>query len=359
MEPNARINGFDIQTLRLIDANANRAREGIRTAEDYIRFIAGQGVWAAKLKRIRHGLTNALAGHFATRELVNSRNVVSDPLSPTSEDAPKQTPGSEKSRDVALRGLKRAQEALRVLEEFVRGHFSETSAVLAGYRYITYEAEQWLVCASPAMEVVSASSIYVLLTEKLCSRGLFETTREILKGGVRLLQIREKQMTDAVLFARVHDLLSITKEYGAVLICNDNLALAMATGCAGVHFGQGDLPPQAARRVSGERMLMGRSTHSKEQALKAVNEEGVDYVAIGSMYDTATKPERQLTGPALAEEVSALKLDVPVFAIGGITTERISELKQCGVKQFAVSSAIISSPDPRSAAQRMIEAAQR
>jgi thiamine-phosphate pyrophosphorylase len=283
--------------------------------------------------------------------------VVTDPLSPKSEDAPLQTPGGGETRIVALRGLKRAQEALRVIEEFLRGHFSETSAKLAGYRYSAYEAEQWLVCASPAMEIVAASSIYVLLTEKLCKRSLFETAREVLEGGVRLLQIREKELKDIVLFARVRDLLSLTKDYGAVLICNDNIALAMSTGSAGVHLGQDDLPPHAARRVSGERLLIGRSTHSKQEALKAVNEEGVDYVAIGSMYDTATKPERQLSGLSLAEEVSALKLDVPVFAIGGITAERIGELKKCGVRRFAVSSAIISAPDPRSAARRMIEAA--
>jgi thiamine-phosphate pyrophosphorylase len=207
------------------------------------------------------------------------------------------------------------------------------------------------------MEVVAASSIYVLLTEKLCTRGLFETAREVLEGGVRLLQLREKVLKDAVLFARVRDLLTLTEEYGAVLICNDNLALALSTGAAGVHLGQDDLPPQAARRVSGERLLIGRSTHSKQEALRAVNEESADYVAIGSMYDTATKPERQLAGVALAEEISALKLEVPVFAIGGITAQRIGELKKHGVRKFAVSSAIISAPDPRSAAQRMIEAA--
>lgn len=207
------------------------------------------------------------------------------------------------------------------------------------------------------MQVVAAAQIYVLLTERLCKNGLFETTREILKAGIRVLQVREKEGSHRANFARVHDLLKLTNEYGAVLICNDDPALALAADAAGVHLGQDDLPPLAVRKVVGQKVIVGRSTHSAEQALKAVNEENVDYVAIGAMYDTATKPERQLVGPALAEQVSALNLGVPVFAIGGITRERIPELRKAGVKQFAVSSAVISAADPQDAAKRMIEAA--
>jgi thiamine-phosphate pyrophosphorylase len=111
------------------------------------------------------------------------------------------------------------------------------------------------------------------------------------------------------------------------------------------------------RQAAGQKLIIGRSTHTLEQALKAVKEEFVDYVAIGSMYDTATKPERTLAGLELAEKVSALQLNVPVFAIGGITEQRIPELKKAGVKQFAVSSAVISAADPQDAAKRMMDAA--
>lgn len=356
MEPNEQNSGVNQQILRLIDANVNRGREGIRTAEDYIRFTVGQGVWAARLKIIRHGLTGTINRHFALRDLVCSRNVGTDPLRPESNEPPPSSHGDD-ARTVALRGLKRAQEALRVLEEFCRSAYPAASVDLSQCRYACYEAEQWLIAVSPAMQVVSAAPVYVLLTERLCSKGLFETTREILKGGIRVLQVREKEVSHRANFTRVHDLLKLIHEYGAVLICNDDPALALASEADGVHLGQDDLPPLAVRKVVGQKLIVGRSTHSAEQALKAVNEEGVDYVAIGSMYDTTTKPERQLVGPALAEQVSALNLGVPVFAIGGITRERIPELKQAGVKQFAVSSAIISAADPQDAAKRMIDAA--
>jgi len=356
MERREQNKSADQQIFRLIDANVNRGREGIRTAEDYIRFTVGQGVWAARLKTIRHGLTATINRHFALRELVCSRNAGTDPLRPESNEPPSSSHGDD-ARTVALRGLKRAQEALRVLEEFCRSVNPAASVELSQSRYACYEAEQWLIAVSPAMQIVAAAHVYVLLTERLCSKGLFETTREILKAGIRVLQVREKEGSHRANFARVRDLLKVTDEYGAVLICNDDPALTLAAGAAGVHLGQDDLPPLEVRKVAGQKVIVGRSTHSAEQALNAVNEENVDYVAIGAMYDTATKPERQLVGPVLAEKVSALNLGVPVFAIGGINLERMAELKQAGVKQFAVSSAIISAADPQDAAKRMIEAA--
>ena len=99
-----------------------------------------------------------------------------------------------------------------------------------------------------------------------------------------------------------------------------------------------------------------RSTHSVQQARIAVEVEESDYIAIGSMYDTATKPGRILAGLALAEQVSALNLTVPVFAIGGITQGRVKELKAAGVRRIAVSTAVISDADPESATKKLIEA---
>jgi len=364
--------------LRLIDANANRAREGIRTGEDYIRFVAGEGRWASELKRIRHSVTLLLASHFSNKQLTASRNVGSDPFNPSDATPPPTPsccgegdrgvtpscggegaggrPATESSREVALRGLKRAEEALRVLEEYTRAESAATAVQFAQHRFALYEAEQWLAHASEAAAVIGTASLYVILTKSLCRRGLCGTAEAVLKGGAKLLQFRNKDITNSIsLLAEARDLHALCSRQGAVLICNDRLDIALAAGAAGVHLGQHDLPPLDARRVVGEKVIIGRSTHTVEQARHAVELEKADYLGVGSVYDTSTKQERFLVGVKLAEQVCALGLGVPVFAIGGITLDRVAELKAVGVKKVAVSSAIVADPDPERITRRFIE----
>ena len=354
---------FDAATLSLIDANANRAREGIRTAEDYIRFSVRYTRWAMELKKIRAAITTVINSHFAEAELIASRNVPGDPGRPkqpiskvvSKEDGPP-AGTAEAPLQVARRGLKRAQEALRVLEEYLRAQYPDSSAQLSQHRYLLYDAEQWLVLGSAAAATLGKASVYVLLTESLCARGLLPTAEAALKGGCKLFQLREKQDSGTTLISKARDLQRLCNEYDAVLICNDRVDVAAASGAAGVHVGQDDLPPQDIRSVTGQRLLIGRSTHSVGQARRALEQEQVDYIAIGSMYETATKPQRIMAGLSLAEQVSALQTDLPVFAIGGITLERVKELKAAGVRRIAVSSVVIAASDPESVTRKLIDA---
>jgi thiamine-phosphate pyrophosphorylase len=121
-------------------------------------------------------------------------------------------------------------------------------------------------------------------------------------------------------------------------------------------LGQKDLPTAAVRKLAGEGLLIGRSTHSVEQARMAVEEDGADYIAVGSMYETTTKSGYELKGPPLAKAVLERKWDVPAFAIGGINAARAKELRAVGVKGIAVSSAVVTAPDPERAARELIEA---
>jgi len=287
---------------------------------------------------------------------VGSRHVVQDPLRPdeSSESAP--DGASEPPKKVAHRGLKRAQEAVRVLEEYLRAPHPATSQEFSVFRYKLYEAEQWLVAVSDSARVVAGSAVYVLLTEALCRHGLLVTAEAVLKGGVRLLQLREKGKPDRSVLQQARDLQILCQEFGAVLICNDRVDVALAAGAAGVHLGQDDFAPTEARYLAGQKLLIGCSTHSLDQVRLAVEQEQADYVAIGAMYQTATKPAHVLAGVTLAKQVSALQLPIPVFAIGGITVERIEELKTAGVRHIAVSSAIIADRDPYAASRRFVEA---
>jgi thiamine-phosphate pyrophosphorylase len=344
----------NLPDLRLIDANANRAREGLRTAEDYIRFAVGTHRHSTALKTIRAQITTLLQKHFSDQDLVASRNVATDPLRPDDNEGA-QTAQNETPRAVAHRGLKRAQEALRVLEEYLKAPHPSTAAELSRARYRAYEIEQWLVCASDAARIIANAKLYVLLSDSLCRDGVLPTAQAVLRGGAKVLQQREKEKSGKALYAQARDLRKCCEEFGAVLICNDRTDVALTAQAAGVHLGQEDLAPTSVRFISGERLIIGRSTHSVQQAQQAVTVDRADYIAIGSMYDTSTKRERILAGVKLAEDVSALKLEVPVFAIGGITLERIPELKRAGVRQIAVSSAVISAADPESMTRKFVE----
>jgi thiamine-phosphate pyrophosphorylase len=121
-------------------------------------------------------------------------------------------------------------------------------------------------------------------------------------------------------------------------------------------LGQSDLAADQARRLSGERLLLGRSTHTVDEARRAGVEERADYIAVGAMYETETKTDRILAGPDLAAEVIALGLPVPVFAIGGIVLERVAELKARGVRRVAVSRAVLAQADPEEMTRRLVAA---
>src|SRR5262249_1355379 len=136
----------------------------------------------------------------------------------------------------------------------------------------------------------------------------------------------------------------------------DRTDLALLSAADGVHIGQTDLSPHDARRLSGQRLLIGRSTHSVDQARYAVDVEQADYIGIGSMFDTGTKANPLVGGLKLAEEVSALKLPVPVFAIGGITLERLGGLKKAGISRVAVTQAITNTYSPETEARRFVDA---
>ncbi|MCW8133298.1 MAG: thiamine phosphate synthase [Planctomycetota bacterium] len=344
---------------RILDANANRAREGIRTAEDFIRFEIQEPRWSRRLKELRHRVTEHLTEGGLHEALVAARNVETDSGKPdgTSDAQPKaRVEHREDGKAVAQRGLKRAQEALRVLEEYLRGPAHDTSRALAKVRFELYEAEQWLVQGSAAARILRQARLYVLIAEDQCARGVEATARAVLKGGATVLQMREKALDGHALLERARMLGGLCGEYGALFVVNDRADVALAAGAGCVHLGQKDLPVGAVRRMGGAGLLIGRSTHSEAQARAAVQEDGADYIAVGSMYATETKKGYELKGPALAKAVMDLKLEVPVFAIGGISKDRIGELRAVGVKGIAVSSAVVTAPDPERAARELVEA---
>ena len=197
--------------------------------------------------------------------------------------------------------------------------------------------------------------LYVILDRTVAGgRDLDAILEAALDGGAEMIQLREKTWHSGQVYPLAQRLRARCRAAGVPFIVNDRVDLAVAVEADGVHLGQDDLPPAAARRLLRPGMILGLSTHSVEQA-RAAQRAGADYVAVGSMFPTTSKPAFELVGPALAREVRPL-VRVPLVAIGGITPENAGEVIAAGADGVAVISAVCASPDPRAAARRFIAA---
>ncbi len=174
------------------------------------------------------------------------------------------------------------------------------------------------------------------------------------RGGVDVVQLREKGATTEGLVARAEELRDICHSVagGALFTVNDDIELARLVGADGVHLGQEDEPPARAREILGPDAIVGRSAGTVGEALEAVRE-GADYLGVGTVFATPTKPDAQVAGLALVEAVARERLPLPWFAIGGITRETAPEVAAAGAPGFAVVRAVLDAEDPEAAARTL------
>ncbi len=192
---------------------------------------------------------------------------------------------------------------------------------------------QWRVC--------------VLLTERLCALGWRETLAAAVAGGADCVQVREKEMGPGALAARVRAVIDVARPAGVAVVVNDRADVALECGADGVHVGQEDMPVPEVRRLAGDRLLVGVSTHSLAEARAAV-EAGADVCGVGAMFPTALKPGIAPGGAAYLREYLAHFGRVPHLAIGGITPANCGLLAAAGCRGVAVSSVVCGSRDPAS-----------
>ena len=172
------------------------------------------------------------------------------------------------------------------------------------------------------------------------------------RGGADIVQLRDKRASRGELLSLAAELKEICEQSGALFTVNDDAELARLSGAAGVHLGQEDGPIARARGILGPRSIVGRSVSSVEEALEAVRE-GADYLGVGTVYATPTKPEEEAVGPALLRKIAERGTPVPWFAIGGITFETAREIVEAGAPGFAVVRAVLDAEDPESAAREL------
>ncbi len=184
--------------------------------------------------------------------------------------------------------------------------------------------------------------IYPITDRAISGISHLEQVRALIAGGARLIQIRDKAASSLELFDEIRECLVLAKQHNVQLIVNDRVDIALALNANGVHLGQNDLPPKAARELLGKKAIIGFSTHNVEQAIAAAKLP-VDYIAIGPVFSTRTKIDHEspvgLTG---IEDIRKVVGDLPIVAIGGIGFEMIADVLSASADSVALISALVS-----------------
>lgn len=187
---------------------------------------------------------------------------------------------------------------------------------------------------------------------RLGAEGLEPAVRAALEGGAALVQYRDKSDDAERRLAEARSLAELCHAHGALLVVNDDPALARQAGADGVHLGRGDVGVAEARKILGEEAIVGVSCYNRLERALAAQREGADYVAFGSFYPSPTKPEAVRAPLALLRRARAL-LDLPIVAIGGVTPDNAGPLALAGADAAAVISGVLDADDITEATRRL------
>ena len=195
-------------------------------------------------------------------------------------------------------------------------------------------------------------SLYLVTDRNQPAAGTFEkVVEEALKGGVTLVQLREKEGDTGLLYERAVKLKKITDAFHVPLIIDDRIDIMLASGADGVHVGQSDMPAAMARKLIGPDKILGVSAGTLEEAVQA-EKDGADYLGVGAMFPTATKKDADITTPETLRKIMDT-VHIPVVTIGGMNEKTIPLFKGYGLSGFAVVSAIMASREPEKAAKNL------
>lgn len=335
---------------RIIDANANRAREALRVLEEAARFVVEDESIAFDLKQMRHDLASALPDML---DLIGHRDTPGDVGTTLTTDAEQSRSGLA---DVIVAAGGRLAEALRAIEEYSKlvelgPGFAELARVAERVRYRGYDITQRLILAlgQPHRQW----RLCLLLTQSLCKLDWRDVLDQTITNGADCIQVREKDLGAGPLLGHMHEVIELVAGRANTIV-NDRPDVAVLAGADGVHLGQNDLSPAEARKIVGPRMLIGVSTSNLDQARQA-KADGADYCGVGPMYETTTKHKPDLAGPGYLRDYVAWD-GLPHLAIGGISTDNIGQLVEAGCHGVAVSSAICSAEDPAAVTTRLTSA---
>lgn len=332
--------GHQQAIYRILDANLDRAREGLRIIEEWCRFGLNSSQMTLECKQLRQELA---AWH--TSELRNARDTLGDPGTELSHPQEEKRDSIEEVLQV---NLCRTEEALRVLEEYGKLYKPEMGLACKQMRYRVYVLESQLLTHKRHQQL--RDSLLYLVTS--ANEYLFAIVEAALQGGLTLVQYRDKGADDRDRLSEAQRLCQLCHSYGALFIINDRVDLALAINADGVHLGQQDVPIALARQLLGPQRIIGRSTTNPEEMQKAIAE-GADYIGVGPVYATPTKPDKPAAGLEYVR-YAAEHSTIPWFAIGGIDPKNVHEVIAAGGDRIAIVRAIMEAEQPTLVAQYLL-----
>ena len=363
----------DHAAIRILDASLNRASEGLRVVEDYVRFVLDDAHLTEQFKLLRHELAAAGAA-LPSPERHAARDTEQD-VGTTIKTA------SETRRadawDVCVASFERVKQSLRSLEEFGKVAKPQAADVFESLRYRLYTLEAAVGRTVDAVERLAGVQLYVLIDGCETEDEFAALVEQLVTAGVDAIQLRDKRLDDRELMTRARLLRTIFQpralpggssandmaplkypraEPGAevgqrLVIINDRPDIAAIVDADGVHLGHDDMSVKDARAVVGPRKLIGVSSHSIEQARAAVLA-GANYIGVGPTFPSTTKNFDTFRGVELLRQV-AEEIRLPAFAIGGVTADNVKEVLAAGFTRIAVGAAVTHAANPGAAAAKL------
>jgi thiamine-phosphate pyrophosphorylase len=340
------------QRRRIIDANLNRAGEGLHLLEELARLMLNDAELARRLKTMRHEIVR---GDLAfNKALIQSRDAAGD----VGADIEVPGEGSRELPIIVVANSRRVQEALRILEELARAPDTIPKLEPNKFkkaRFELYTLEQELLSRLLRRDKAGRlTGLYAIIdSQKLGGRSHLEVVGQLIRGGASAIQLRHK-LDGREELAIAKKLRELCTENNVLFIVNDHLDIALAAGADGLHLGQEDLPVREARRLLPIDMIVGVSVTTVRQAREA-EAAGADYIAVGSMYPTSSKETAVVVGPARLRGVRGA-VGLPLVAIGGISKDNAGEVAAAGADAAAVIGAIMQAGSIEKASRQLIKA---
>jgi len=361
------------QLLRIVDANLNRSAEGLRVLEDIARFVLNDATLSQQLRSTRHSLAEVgeslgiiLLEERDSEHDVGRENVIARPPS-ASASRPSVIASRRRSNlnrqsypdlvSLVEANANRVEESLRVLEELAK--LDELSSRLNAVkfekvRFLLYSVEKEMVSGLTRQDKLKGlTGLYVIVDRQfLGGRDELEVAREVIQGGAKVIQLRDKQRSMVELLPVAERLKELCLKAGILFIINDYLDLVLAVDADGLHIGYGDLPVHVARRELPMTKIIGSSVITVSRAIEAGGA-GADYISVGSMFPTGSKEGAIVVGLDMLKQVREA-VSSPVVAIGGIDKSNVGKVIAAGADCVAVISAVLSKPDVKKTTKGLV-----
>jgi len=309
--------------LRIIDANLNRATEGLRVVEEICRFILEDAKLTLAVKQLRGRLSRIVSRELASRD--SAGDVGREPYTKNEQNRA----GLE---NIFKANIKRAEEAVRCLEEFSKLLKASYGQAFKALRFEIYELEKKLTPRlSKALKL--DFDLYVVTDP---AKDPLQTVRRAIAGGVKIVQYRDKHADKKAYLKTTKKLAALTKKSGTAFILNDHWDLVREAGADGVNVGQEDLKNTSFARIRkkvGEDAIIGVSVSNLSEARRA-QKLGADYIGVGPIFSTPIKSGVKAVGLAELRKI-VKRIKIPVVAIGGIDPDNFKKVLNAGCRRFA------------------------